>query len=85
VCRDVKAKTESKSKLENNGIADTKRSTGLYVYSRTKNPSVRYSLAPRYQSQPGECSVYSCLNQFTQSELLTGEGYTNLYKCQIVF
>ena len=32
------------------------------------------SLAPRYQSKPGECSVYSCLNQFTQSELLTGSN-----------
>jgi len=30
------------------------------------------SLAPRYQASPGECSIYSCLNSFTQSELLTG-------------
>jgi len=30
------------------------------------------SLAPRYISSPGECSIYSCLNNFTQSELLTG-------------
>jgi len=30
------------------------------------------SLAPRYQTSPGECSIYSCLNNFTQSELLTG-------------
>eukprot|EP00090_Calanus_glacialis_P045435 TRINITY_DN8428_c0_g1_i1.p1 TRINITY_DN8428_c0_g1~~TRINITY_DN8428_c0_g1_i1.p1 ORF type:complete len:1052 (-),score=368.79 TRINITY_DN8428_c0_g1_i1:130-3285(-) len=30
------------------------------------------SLAPRYLSSPGECSLYSCLNSFTQSELLTG-------------
>jgi len=30
------------------------------------------SLAPRYLSSPGECSIYSCLNSFTQSELLTG-------------
>merc|ERR1719470_92625 len=30
------------------------------------------SLAPRYLSSPGECSIYSCLNNFTQSELLTG-------------
>jgi len=32
------------------------------------------SLAPRYESSPGECSVYSCLNQFSQSELLTGSN-----------
>lgn len=30
------------------------------------------SLAPRYQAASGECSIYSCLNHFTQSELLTG-------------
>ena len=32
------------------------------------------SLAPRHQAQPGECSVYTCLNNFTQSELLTGSN-----------
>ena len=32
------------------------------------------SLAPRYHAQPGECSVYTCLNNFTQSELLTGSN-----------
>jgi len=37
------------------------------------------SLAPRYQAQPGECSVYTCLNNFTQSELLTG---SNKWACQ---
>merc|ERR1719209_2572055 len=37
------------------------------------------SLAPRYQARPGECSVYTCLNNFTQSELLTG---SNKWGCQ---
>merc|ERR1719192_1689840 len=37
------------------------------------------SLAPRHQAGPGECSVYSCLNNFTQSELLTG---SNKWACQ---
>ena len=32
------------------------------------------SLAPRHQAQAGECSVYTCLNNFTQSELLTGSN-----------
>lgn len=30
------------------------------------------SIAPRYQAKSGECSVYSCLTQFTAPELLTG-------------
>ena len=37
------------------------------------------SLGPRYQAMPGECSVYTCLNNFTQSELLTG---SNKWGCQ---
>jgi len=32
------------------------------------------TLAPRYHAAPDECSVYSCLNNFTQAELLTGSN-----------
>merc|ERR1719474_1488432 len=32
------------------------------------------TLAPRYQVSAGESSLYSCLNSFTQSELLTGSN-----------
>ena len=32
------------------------------------------SIAPRYQAKSGECSVYSCLTQFTAPELLTGKS-----------
>ena len=39
------------------------------------------SLAPRYQAKPSECSVYSCLNQFTQSELLTGPNKWACDRC----
>jgi len=39
------------------------------------------SLAPRYQAQPGECSVYTCLNNFTQSELLTGSNKWGCESC----
>jgi len=42
------------------------------------------SLAPRYQVSPGECSVYSCLNQFTQSELLTGSNKWACERCSIL-
>ena len=37
------------------------------------------TLAPRYQAAVGECSLYSCLNGFTQSELLTG---SNKWACE---
>lgn len=42
------------------------------------------SLAPRYQVSPGECSVYSCLNQFTQSELLTGSNKWACERCSLL-
>jgi len=37
------------------------------------------SLTPRYRSSSGECSIYSCLGSFTQSELLTGQ---NKWACE---
>jgi len=39
------------------------------------------TLAPRYQVGPGECSLYSCLNSFTQSELLTGSNKWACDRC----
>jgi len=47
------------------------------------------TLAQRYQTSSDECSVYSCLNNFTQSELLTGhnkwacDSCTNLRKSNL--
>jgi len=34
--------------------------------------SATKTVSPPYQPHPGECSVESCLANFTQSELLTG-------------
>jgi len=39
------------------------------------------TLAPRYQVSSGECSLYSCLNSFTQSELLTGSNKWACDRC----
>ena len=39
------------------------------------------TLAPRYHVSPGECSLYSCLNSFTQSELLTGSNKWACDRC----
>ena len=39
------------------------------------------SIAPRYQSSAGECSVYSCLTQFTAPELLTGNNKWACDRC----
>ena len=39
------------------------------------------SIAPRYHSKSGECSVYSCLTQFTAPELLTGQNKWACSRC----
>ncbi len=52
-------------------ILDITLSFGLSIYELHKYL--------RYETKPGECSVYSCLNQFTQSELLTG---SNKWACE---
>jgi ubiquitin C-terminal hydrolase len=39
------------------------------------------SIAPRYHSTAGECSVYSCLTQFTAPELLTGNNKWACDRC----
>lgn len=37
------------------------------------------TLAPRYQCDDGECSVQSCLNNFTWVELMTGNNKVSLF------
>ncbi len=39
------------------------------------------SIAPRYHAEAGECSIYSCLTQFTAPELLTGNNKWACDKC----
>ena len=38
-------------------------------------------IAPRYHAKTGECSIYSCLAQFTAPELLTGQNKWACEKC----
>ncbi|KAL5278482.1 USP16 family protein [Megaselia abdita] len=39
------------------------------------------TIAPRYQCQDGECSVQSCLNNFTALELMTGSNKVGCEAC----
>ena len=39
------------------------------------------SISPRYHAKTGECSIYSCLAQFTAPELLTGQNKWACDKC----
>lgn len=39
------------------------------------------TIAPRYQCEVGECSVQSCLNNFTAVELMTGQNKVGCENC----
>lgn len=39
------------------------------------------TIAPRYQCEDGECSVQSCLNNFTAAELMTGNNKVGCDAC----
>lgn len=39
------------------------------------------TMSPRYKCEEGECSVQSCLNQFTACELLTANNKVNCELC----
>ena len=46
-----------------------------------KNNLYFFSFAARYHAKTGECSIYSCLAQFTAPELLTGQNKWACDKC----
>lgn len=52
--------------LEENSSRRRKRTLSCADWNTT--------LAPRYQCDDGECSVQSCLNNFTWAELMTGNN-----------
>lgn len=61
--------TQSKSRQRNN----RQRTTSYSDWSTT--------IAPRYQCDEGECSVQSCLNNFTAIELMTGNNKVGCEAC----
>lgn len=67
----------NKSKVD--ALADDFESSSLIESSRRRKRTISYAdwsttLAPRYQCDDGECSVQSCLNNFTWAELMTGNN-----------
>jgi ubiquitin carboxyl-terminal hydrolase 16/45 len=68
----------SSLRMENSKIIDKEKQQKQRVKAEWTARTLT-SLAPRYLSSPGECSIYSCLNNFTQSELLTGP---NKWACE---
>ncbi|GFO47271.1 ubiquitinyl hydrolase 1 [Plakobranchus ocellatus] len=52
-----------------------------HEYLREARSFSMNTLAPRYHPSPKECSILSCLNQFTAAELLTGSNKFGCKEC----
>ncbi|KDR12581.1 Ubiquitin carboxyl-terminal hydrolase 45, partial [Zootermopsis nevadensis] len=68
----------------NREVADEVCSSGVTaseVRSTGGVASWSATLLPRYQCDDGECSIQSCLNQFTALELMTGNNKVGCEKC----
>uniref|UniRef100_A0A1B0ADX6 ubiquitinyl hydrolase 1 n=1 Tax=Glossina pallidipes TaxID=7398 RepID=A0A1B0ADX6_GLOPL len=84
----TQAVTQLLDKLQVNNEDDPQQQKKAAV-SRGKTKRVRtqsYSdwsttIAPRYQCEDGECSVQSCLNNFTAVELMTGNNKVGCETC----
>jgi len=59
-------------------VASEVQSTGI-VTNEVANWSA--TVLPRYQCDDGECSIQSCLNQFTALELMTGNNKVGCENC----
>ena len=72
----------------NGDVADNVVSSGV-VTSEVKSTGVMTNevanwsatVLPRYQCDDGECSIQSCLNQFTALELMTGNNKVGCENC----
>lgn len=74
VTMDGACSLEHQEKMEEGGDDDEDdENNDITVWSST--------IAPRYQCEEGECSVQSCLNQFTECELLAGTNRVGCERC----
>ncbi|XP_022223480.2 ubiquitin carboxyl-terminal hydrolase 16 [Drosophila obscura] len=71
------------------GVAAAAAAAGVAAAARAKRVrTYSYSdwsttIAPRYQCEDGECSVQSCLNNFTAVELMTGQNKVGCESCTL--
>ncbi|XP_075154530.1 ubiquitin specific protease 16/45 isoform X2 [Haematobia irritans] len=69
-------------KLDNEEQQQKKAARAKAKRSRTQSYSDwSTTIAPRYQCEDGECSVQSCLNNFTAVELMTGNNKVGCEAC----
>jgi hypothetical protein len=75
---EVKSNGDVANVLSNGVIASEVQSTGIMT-NEVANWSA--TVSPRYQCDDGECSIQSCLNQFTALELMTGNNKVGCENC----
>ncbi|XP_055390274.1 ubiquitin carboxyl-terminal hydrolase 45 [Condylostylus longicornis] len=67
---------------DNKNILDIKKKKAKQKRIRTQSYSDwNTTIAPRYQCDAGECSIQSCLNNFTAVELMTGNNKVGCDAC----
>lgn len=75
--------------MENLSIQEKEDEKAKLIEERRRKRRVRTqscsdwntTIVPRYQCQDGECSVQSCLNNFTAVELMTGSNKVGCEAC----
>jgi ubiquitin carboxyl-terminal hydrolase 16/45 len=82
---EVQSTAEAASKMQSNREVADKVCSSRVMTSEVQSAGVVASwsatLLPRYQCDDGECSIQSCLNQFTALELMTGNNKVGCEKC----
>ncbi|KAM7347020.1 ubiquitin specific protease 16/45 isoform 2-T2 [Cochliomyia hominivorax] len=84
---DQVTQTLNKLKLSNDNeynLEDQKQKVARTKAKRVRTQSYSdwsTTIAPRYQCEDGECSVQSCLNNFTAVELMTGNNKVGCESC----
>lgn len=75
-------KLDDKSATRNEMITAAKQRKAKKTRVRTQSHSDWCTtIAPRYQCEDGECSIQSCLNNFTAVELMTGNNKVGCDEC----
>jgi hypothetical protein len=84
ITHEAESTVEAASKMQSNKEVADMLSSGMMaskVQSTGLVASWSATLLPRYQCDDGECSIQSCLNQFTALELMTGNNKVGCEVC----
>ncbi|XP_017054947.1 ubiquitin carboxyl-terminal hydrolase 16 [Drosophila ficusphila] len=89
--KQAQTQTQSQTPAQNQAQVQAKAQAQALAQAQARTKRVRtqsYSdwsttIAPRYQCEDGECSVQSCMNNFTAVELMTGQNKVGCDSCTL--